>query len=226
MTHASSGEDQEAAKLVAYVRSLGSVNERPPWNRASAQCEHIGAKLADATLQRGVNYEHGVRARVEKVAAYPEATTTGGLLRLLKERGPKTLLGIASGPKPATFQGLAEALDNERVDSVEELRSFLRDRWMANRLRRVPGVGPKTIAFLKLVCGLDAVAVDRHVLAALRKAGIAPCDPSEAAQLFARAAKEMGKPMADMDALLWRKRPSITATISVRATSRRRARTR
>lgn len=204
-TTTQTGADQEVARLVAYVRTLGSPGALPPWGRASATLDHVGAKLADATLQRGINYETGVRQRVERFAArYPEAATTSGLLTLLASYGAATILDMKGGPKPATFEALAKLLAAERVESVADLQTFLSDRWRANRLRRVPGVGAKTVAFLKLIVGLDAVAVDMHILAALEAAGVPPCDPSEVETLFAQAAAELEMRMADVDALIWR----------------------
>ena len=199
------GEQEAAGKLAAYARSLDTGRALPDWSRASADSEHLGAKLADAVLQRAVNYERFVRPRVKRlVLRYPDAHNLTGLQRAVAEVGASKMLDVASGEKPLTFESLVQALALERVESVADLREFLSDRWRANRLLNVPGVGPKTIAFLKLLVGLDAVALDKHLLAALKSAGIPACDPSEAESLFRLAAQELGITMSQLDALLWR----------------------
>ena len=199
-----SGEEEAVECLLAFLGRIDVSATSADWGRASASLDHIGAKLADATLQRGVNYENMVRRRVADVAdRFPEANTTSGLLRVLKKRGAPAVLQMQAGAKPSTFLALAKVLDERSVETVADLRSFLSDRWHANSLRRVKGVGPKTVSFLKLLVGLDAVAVDMHILAALQEAGVPPCDPSEAEALIGLVANRLGKRMTDIDALIW-----------------------
>ncbi len=198
------GEQEAVDNVINFINRIDTSRIPTNWGRASARYEHIGAKLADATLQRGVNYERTVRRRVERmVDEYPEAGTTSGLLRLLKKVGAPTMLQMAAGAKPHTFLWLAKELAAREIDTVSELTIFLSDRWHANSLRRVKGVGPKTVSFLKLVVGLDAVAVDMHVLAALKAAGVPPCDPSEAEQLLTLVARRLGMSVSEVDALIW-----------------------
>jgi hypothetical protein len=200
-----SGEDEEVQRLVAYARSLRPTADLPRWGRASADLDHIGAKLADAALQRATNYEKIVRPRVRALAErYPEARTVSGLRRAISEHGAEAMLGVKGGPKPATFTALADALAAAGVETVADLKSYLDDRWRANRLRLVDGVGPKTVAFLKLLVGLEAVAVDMHILRAMKAAGVAPCDASEAERLFVRAAEALGMTASELDAHFWR----------------------
>jgi hypothetical protein len=199
-----SGEAEAVARLVAFVRGIKTTGSLREYGRASAPFDHIGAKPTDATLQRGTNYETTVRGRVEPLATqYPDAATTSGLMSLISSTGAAKLLGVKGGPKPRTFEALAAALAAGNIETVADLREFLSDRWHANSLRRISGVGAKTVAFLKLVVGLDALAVDRHILEAFEAAGVPPCDSSETELLAVLAAHELGIPLTELDSLLW-----------------------
>lgn len=191
--------------MVQYVRDLPQPETLPSSGRASEHLDHVGAKLADAALQRGTNYENNVRHRVERIAReFPQAAIISGLVALLDERGAGAVLDLSGGPKLRTFEDLARELLKQDVEAVADLRALLSDRWRANRLRRIDGVGAKTVSFLKLLVGLDAVAVDMHILAALEAAEVAPCDPSEVESLFRLASEQLGRPMRDLDAIIWR----------------------
>jgi 3-methyladenine DNA glycosylase/8-oxoguanine DNA glycosylase len=198
------GEDEAVQCLIDFIGGIDKSELPTAWGRASAPFDHVGAKLADAALQRGVNYETMVRPRVEAlVSTYPDANTTSGLIRLLKKHGAPKMLQIKGGMKSHTFLWLARELAERRIETVAELQEFLADQWHANSLRRIKGVGPKTVAFLKLIVGLDAVAVDLHILAAFEAAGVPPCDPSEAEELIGKVAERLGMRMSDIDALIW-----------------------
>ena len=69
---AASDQSHEIASLVSRLRELGKPEAQPLWGRASANYDHMGAKLADAVLQSGIRYEAFVRARVDQIARdYP-----------------------------------------------------------------------------------------------------------------------------------------------------------
>jgi endonuclease III len=69
-------------------------------------------------------------------------------------------------------------------------------------------VGPKTIEFLKLLVGLEAVAIDVHVLRATKAAGVREKDPVKLAVLFATAAKICGRRLSEIDGAIWNERAS------------------
>src|SRR3954469_13534555 len=94
-TAAALAQSHEIASLVSRLRELGKPEAQPLWGRASANYDHMGAKLADAVLQSGVRYEAFVRPRVDRIASdYPLARTTSGFLELLRAEGPERVLAL------------------------------------------------------------------------------------------------------------------------------------
>ena len=207
-----SGEEEAIERMLTFVRSIDGRSGSPEWGRASSAHEHLGAKLADAVLQAGVNYERMVRPRVEALAViYPKAAVLSGLKRVIKNHGAPRVLQMNAGAKPATFRALVFTLEEMGVETVSDLRELVSDRWRANALRRIKGVGPKTVAFLKLVVDLDALAVDQHILRAMDQAGVPPCDPSEAEWLLSKVAQRLGCRLADLDAMIWQYQSALAA---------------
>jgi hypothetical protein len=158
-------ESRDVERLVACLRGLGSLEAQAPWGRASAGYDHIGAKLADAVLQSSVRYEVFVRPRVNRIAAdCPTGRTTSGFLALLRSEGPTKVLNLKAGRKLRTIVELAQFLVDRRVETTTDLSSWLQAAGNPSSLMTVHGVGPKTVSFLKLLVGLDAIAVDRQIL--------------------------------------------------------------
>ena len=191
--------------LIRALRQLGDPSSLPAWGRASATLDHMGAKLSDVVLQAGVNYEAFVRPRVQRIhASYPEGATSTGFLRVLDVVGPEVVLGIARGRKLRTIRELTEFLVAEEIDTPSELRKWLMKQGNPVRLRQVHGVGPKSVSFLKLLVGLDAVAVDIHILRFVAGAGCTARDPDKVEELLSQAAHHLGMRVEQVDALVWR----------------------
>jgi len=198
-------ESHDVERLVISLRALGSLERLPQWGRASAGYDHMGAKLADAVLQSGVNYEVFVRPRVDQIAAgLPTARTTGVFLELLRRDGPEKILKLKSGRKLRTIVELTEFLADHGVDTTSELRTWLKTGGNASSLRSVHGVGPKTISFLKLLVGLDAIAVDRQILRFIKEAGVDVTDPDLVEAILIRAGEQLGLSGTEVDQLVWR----------------------
>jgi hypothetical protein len=195
----------DVKRLVARLRKLDPLDTLPQWGRASAGYDHMGAKLADAVLQSGVNYEVFVRPRVDRIAAeFPTGKTTAGFLELLRSQGPDKILSLKSGRKLRTIGELTQFLGKEGLQTTSELRAWLQSPDNALSLEAVHGVGPKTISFLKLLVGLDAVAVDRQVLRFLKEAGVHSTDPRAVETLLTRAGEQLGLSGAQVDQMVWR----------------------
>ena len=71
-------------------------------------------------------------------------------------------------------------------------------------LMTVYGVGPKTVSFLKLLVGLDAIAVDRQVLRFVQEAGVDLKTPNLVEAILTKAGKQLGLSGAQVDQLVWR----------------------
>jgi len=198
-------ESRDVERLVVRLRTLGRLEALPQWGRASADYDHMGAKLADAVLQSGVNYEVFVRPRVDRIAAAsPAEQTTGEFLELLRCEGPGKVLNLKSGRKLRTIVELTTFLADEGVQTTSELRSWLQTGGNASPLMSVHGVGPKTASFLKLLVGLDAVAVDRQVLRFVKEAGVDVTAPDLVEAILMKAGNQLGLSGAEVDQLVWR----------------------
>jgi len=71
-------------------------------------------------------------------------------------------------------------------------------------LLTVHGVGPKTVSFLKLLVGLDAIAVDRQILRFVQGAGVDLKAPDLVEAILTKAGKKLGLTGAQVDQLVWR----------------------
>jgi len=74
------------------------------------------------------------------------------------------------------------------------------------KVRAIHGVGPKTVDYLKIMAGLQSIAIDRRLMTFLGNAGI-PINPSAystAREILRRAALLLSVPEADFDHSIWR----------------------
>jgi hypothetical protein len=169
----------------------------------------MGAKLADAVLQSGVRYEAFVRPRVDRIAAdYPTGKTTSGFIALLHSDGPTKVLDLKAGRKLRTIIELAQFFMDRGVETTTDLSSWLQGVGNPSKMILVYGVGPKTDNFLKLLVGLDAIAVDRQVLRFVQEAGVDLTAPDLVEAVLIKAGKQLGLSGAQVDQLIWR---SMTA---------------
>jgi hypothetical protein len=213
-------DSRDVERLVAALRELGPVQAQPAWGRASADHDHMGAKLADAVLQSGVRYEGFVRPRVVRIAQdYPDARTTSTFLALLRAEGAAHVLRVTYPRKLRTIVELAQFLADHRVESTNDLSAWLQDAENGLSLGTVHGVGPKTVNFLKLLVGLDAIAVDRQILRFVHEAGVALRDPAKVETVLTEAGRVLGMTGEQVDQLVWRAMAARGRKVSARAAS-------
>ena len=188
-------------RVVAYVESLEGFRIVAD---LGAPYTHMGALLADAVLQAGINYKTVVEPRVKRLErSHPDAQTTSGLLALLREYGPETLLTWKRGRKPETLLDLGAMLQEKGVETVEDLRAWLSSAGNDAELLSVRGVGPKTVDYLRILSGLPAIAVDSRLRGFLADAGCPTSDYDEARRLLEGVADAMGVHRALLDHSIW-----------------------
>jgi hypothetical protein len=196
---------KEAELLAGRLRALGELSARPAWGRASASCEHLGAKLADAVLQSGVGYEAFVRKRVERIANdFPTGATATGFQAILERDGPAAVLGLSGGRKLRTIQELTDFCVRQGIETCGDMKRWLQEPGNAPKLLEVHGVGPKTVSFMKLLVGLDAIAVDMHIRRFVIEAGLAHKDPEQIEALLLATGEMIGLSGSQVDELVWR----------------------
>ena len=177
---------------------------------------HMGATLADAVLQRGIEYKPVVEPRIKRLlAAYPEATTTSAFARVVSEHGAARVLGWSEGQKPQTLVALINLLLEHAVETEDDLRAWLERPENLARLQWINGIKDKTADYLQILVGIQTVAVDRHLFDFLAEAGAPTDDYAEANKILRETAALLGVEPAKLDHSIWR-------YMSERANKRRR----
>lgn len=165
---------------------------------------HIGAILADAALQAGLNYRTVVKTRVDRIVReFPEARTLSGTFRAIATVGVADFLWWRHQTKMSRFISLADLLQDEGIDDFHHLRKWLHDPACREKLLLIRGVGPKTADYLCSLVGLDCIAVDRHIQAFARDAGITATDYDHLKIVISFAADLLGVPRRHFDASIW-----------------------
>lgn len=165
---------------------------------------HVGAILADAALQAGLNYRAVVKIRVDRIVhEFPEAATLSGMFHAISSIGVAEFLRWNHHTKVSRFVCLAELLRSENVDDFHQLRAWLQNPTCREKLRMIHGVGPKTVDYLCGLVGLDFIAVDRHIRTFASDAGVTEEDYDFLRTVISYAADLLGVSRRQFDASIW-----------------------
>jgi hypothetical protein len=191
-----------SARLVVQLAQEKGVVRHNPFYREPL-C-HVGAILADAVLQAGLNYRTVVKVRVDRIVQkFPEAVTLSGTFNTTDSIGVADFLCWRHQTKVSRFVGLAELLRNENVDDFYQLRVWLQNSGRRDKLRAIHGVGPKTVDYLCGLVGLDFIAVDRHIRKFASDAGVTAVDYEFLQSVVSYAADLLGVSRRHFDASIW-----------------------
>jgi hypothetical protein len=194
--------DLDAQRLVQYIQSRTDFVVRkvdPPYG-------HMGATLADTVLQANNRYS-SVTPRVQRILTrWPNATTVTVVLDLLESVSTMTFLNWNGVDRAERFDSILSLLNRERVETETDLQTWMTKDANLQKLRAIHGVGPKTVDYLKIMVGLQSIAIDRRLLTFLSGAGIAvnPGDYNTAREILRHAAVLLSIPPADFDHSIWR----------------------
>ena len=165
---------------------------------------HMGATISDAILQAGTKYETVVRPRIERILEnYTGAVTTTAFWQLLEEKGPKTVLRWNDDEKPNRVVGFTKFLLEEGIETEKELATWIASESNKTRLLNLRGIGPKTVDYIKILAGLQTVAVDLHLYAFLREAGIEAANYEDARDILNHTADIMEIERGLLDHSIW-----------------------
>jgi endonuclease III len=191
----------DAQLLASYVRSLDDFTLI---DEVVGDYDHIGATISDAILQAGTTYETVVRPRVERILAdYPEANTTSRFLDLLLREGAKSVLSWNDNEKPLRVIHLTGFLWRHGIETEEQLREWIEEESNIEKLLSIKGVGPKTVDYLGMLVGRATVAVDRHLIRFLQRAGVSVTSYAEAREILNEAADILGIDRRRFDQTIW-----------------------
>lgn len=192
--------DTRVQTLVAYIKTLEDFQ----LHDAMGTYEHMGATITDAVLQAGISYESVVRPRVERMKReYPTASTTSTFLQLLQSSSPEEILSFR-GRKPQLALTLTQFFKTENIETEADLQVWLQDNENVKKLKSISGIGSKTADYLKILVGLQTVAIDSRLLGFLANADITTKGYKDAHRLISATADSMGVSQAVLDHSIWR----------------------
>lgn len=191
-----------ARQIAAHAIRLGIVVNA---STARPAANHLGAVVADAVLQAGLNYRTVVKPRVDRIQAnYPQAAKLSGLEAIVEGRMVSEFLLWTHVTKISRFTQLVGLLRQYAINGTSDLRQWLTPESTRNVLLAVQGVGPKTYDYLCCLVGIDRIAVDRHVRMFAKQAGVLSNDYDELQVVVSFAADLLGLARRDFDAWIWR----------------------
>ena len=192
-----------ARKVANYARDLGLIRVQLPHRPHG---HHIGAVIADAVLQAGVNYRTVVLPRVEAILhEYPDARCLDGVERVITSGHLVDFLRWRHPVKLERFTDLIYLLYKQNVQCVPKLREMLFCPGFRNQLRSLHGIGPKTVDYMACLVGIDNIAVDRHIRRFARRSGVEIEDYDTLQVIFSYAADLLALPRRDFDLWVWMK---------------------
>jgi hypothetical protein len=191
-----------ARQIADHADRLG-VLRTPIFSRPSS--DHMGAVLADAVLQAGVNYQTVVRIRIERIhSQFPEAAMLSGVNGLIDREGAEFFLLWKHPTKVMRFVSLTKFLAIQEIETASELRGWLLHDSARSSLLNLNGIGPKTYDYLCSLVGIDCIAVDRHIVRFAADAGVHLADYESLKLAVSFAADLLGLGRRDFDAWIWR----------------------
>ena len=189
-----------AQALAEYIESMhfAPVTQRTPYF-------HMGATITDSVLQAGLNYRCVVYPRVLKLLTrFPSYRTTCDFLILMQTIPLPELIEWSNKRKLELIENISWLLFDNGVETEPELAIWLNSGKNISQLEKLKGIGPKTIDYLSMLSGNQAIAIDRHLFAFLRLAGIFTNSYSEASVLYQKAADILSLSAFELDRQVWR----------------------
>jgi len=191
-----------AARRVADLASAEGARGAAPVLRPTL--EHMGAIVADAVLQAGLNYAAVVRPRVEVILEdHPQANRVSALAKLVAIGQVAAFLNWHHPTKVKRFEQLVMFLMRSSIETSEDLRTHFRYSGFSLSLRTISGIGPKTVDYLACLVGIESIAIDRHVQAYALRAGVCSRDYDFLREVFCSAADLLSLSRRAFDAWVW-----------------------
>jgi hypothetical protein len=193
----------EAATVVAWHLKQFMLNT-PPAPPSREPYGHMGATICDAILQAGLNYRTVVAPRVDRILRFwPTAQTTTAFYEKAARFGLTDVLLWSHAVKLDRVVHLTEFLFGRSLDTEDAVADYLSHEAAAAELLALPGVGPKTLDYLKILVGIPTFAVDRHLRRIIEAAGVTYVSYDHAHATLIAAAGQLGLDPGDLDLMLW-----------------------
>ena len=190
-------------RLAQYVRSLPGFEF---YESIDDDYDHIGATVADAVLQANMRYKTHVKPRINRILAQYSniRTTTSAVLHVLKSIPATEFLSWRGEDRAQRFSQVLDLFAAEGIESEADLKAWLaQESRNLPKLRSIKGIGPKTIDYFKILVDVSTSAIDRHLLAFLGLAGLAPCGYLKAQTIINETADILSVDRSYFDHSIW-----------------------
>lgn len=193
--------DLNILKLTNYIfihmNKFDEVTQRTPYF-------HMGATITDAVLQAGLNYKNVVYPRVAKLLTkFGEYRTTCDFIILFKTIPLNELIDWNNEQKLNRIIDLSWFLFNKKIENENQLSVWLDDKENVLILSEIKGIGPKTIDYLRMLSGKQAIPIDRHLFKFLELAGVFVKTYEEANTIYCKAAERLNIQQYELDKKIW-----------------------
>ncbi len=157
-------------KLYNYIRSLDDFLLH---KRKITTYNHIGATIIDTILQSGLNYKNVVFPRVQNIInKFPEHRTTRDFHAILNNYDIQSLISWKGSIKINRIYELKDFFLEQKILTEEDLKVWLTDPNNETLLYQLKGIGLKTVDYLKMLVGIQTIAIDRHLKNFVSNAGL------------------------------------------------------
>ncbi len=186
-------------RLVKFIqdKNFQPITQRTPYY-------HMGATITDSVLQAGLSYRNVVYPRILKLLTeYSDYTTTCDFIILMQAVPLMKLIDWKNEKKLQIINNLCWLFFNNDIMNEDHLALWLNNEGNIEQLSLINGVGPKTIDYLKMLSGNQAIAIDRHLFRFLELAGICNRSYQEASLLYHKASELLGMSKYELDKNVW-----------------------
>ena len=188
-------------KVVKYLEKVPhdyeEITQRTPYY-------NMAATLTDAVLQAGMNYKNVVYPRICNILKkYPDFSTTCDFIILFQIMSIEDIIQWNNKRKQSTICELTWFLYKNEVDNEDELAKWISYDINAEKLLSISGVGRKTVDYLKLLSGNQAIPIDRHMFKFLELAGIVTKNYQEASNILRETASFLQIGEGVLDKTIW-----------------------
>ena len=177
------------------VQKVIDLLERIPHNYAEITQRtpyyNMAATLTDSVLQAGMNYK------------YSDYRTTCDFIILFQTIPIEEIIQWKNKRKQNTICNLALYLYNCNINTEDDLAEWILDDGNAESLLEINGVGRKTIDYMKLLSGQQAIPIDRHMFQFLEIAGVLTADYKEASRILRKTASVLEVGESVLDKTIW-----------------------
>lgn len=190
-----------ARRLVDFIESLPDLQIQRYQHESYG---HMGATLADAGLQAGLNYRTVVAPRVNHLkATWPGAKTTSGFLYEISRGDLGNMIAWSHHDKIQRIYDMASLFAMHSVENEAELHQWLNRSGNRTVLRGIRGIGPKTVDYLWKLAGGRAIAIDRHLKRFAIWAGLSIGKYDEIEKTYRYAADILSVDCSSLDRAIW-----------------------